>query len=372
MNLDFTSEQEMLRKSIAEYLSKECPYETVKEIEESEEGYNRKQWKKIAELGWMESCFPETYGGYGDSFLDLIIIMEEMGKAAFPSPFFSTVVLCGTTILKGGTEEQKKALLPKIVNGKLIVALALLEENVGLSEDDICLTAEPFGEDFFLKGTKLFVQDANIAQKLVTAVRIKDKGVTLFLVDTKSDGLVCTKMPTIGMDNQCEVVFDNVKVSGIDMIGNPGQGWEILTRMFPGATIAKCAEMVGGCRSSIDMTANYAKNRIQYGKPIGSYQAIQHYMANMLMGYDTTSNYLYRVAWMMDNKLDVSREVHALKAQSNDQFKFIAERGVQIHGGVGTAREFDIGLFYRRAKASEYVLGDSKYHNEKLAEALGL
>ncbi len=372
MNLDFTSEQEMLRKSVAEFLAKECPFETVKEIEESDEGYLPKLWKKMAELGWMEVYFPEAYGGYSDPFMDVMIIMEEMGKAAYPSPFFSTVILCGLILTEGGTEDQKNALLPKIANGKLIMALAQYEEEASYQPTGIRMPAELSGDQYVLNGTKMFVTDANIADKLIVAADVKDAGITLFLVDAKDPGITCTKMPAIGMDNTCEVIFKDVKVSKDDVVGNPGRGWEILERMFPKAIIAKCAEMMGSCKVSIDMTASYAKERVQYGKPIGGFQAIQHYMANMQLGYDTSINYLYKVAWMADEGMDVTKEVSALKAQVNEQYKYISERGVQIHGGVGTTREFNIALFYRRAKAAEYVLGDTDYHYEKLAQALGM
>ncbi|MFO7964518.1 MAG: acyl-CoA dehydrogenase [Desulfobacterales bacterium] len=372
MNLDFTSEQNMLRKSVAEFLTKECPPETVKEIEDSEEGFDKKHWKKMAELGWMEVFYPEAYGGYGDPFMDVMIIMEEMGKTTFPSPFFSTVIQCGLVILEGGSEDQKKALLSKIASGKLIMALAQYEEEVNYQESGITMPAEAAGDQYVLNGTKMFVMDANIADKLIVAARIKDAGTTLFLVDAKAPGITTSKMPSIGMDNCCEVVFKDVKVGKSDRVGDPGKGWEILERMFSKATIAKCAEMVGGCRAVIDMTAEYAKQRVQYGKPIGGFQAIQHYMANMLLGYDTASNYLYKVCWMAEEGMDVTKEVHALKAHVNEQYKFISERGVQIHGGVGTTREFNVGLYYRRAKASEYILGDSEYHWEKLAVSLGM
>lgn len=372
MNLDFTSEQNLLRKSVAEFLAKECPFEKVREIEESEEGFDKKHWKKMADLGWMEVFYPEEYGGYGDPFMDVMIIMEEMGKKTFPSPFFSTVVQCGLTILEGGSEEQKKDLLSKVARGKLILALAQYEEEASYNASGINMPADLDGDQYVLNGTKMFVMEANIADKIIVAARIPDAGVSLFLVDAKAPGITTSKMPTIGMDNCCEVIFKDVKVSKEDLIGEPGKGWEILERMFPKATVAKCAEMVGGCRAVIDMTAEYAKQRVQYGKPIGGYQAIQHYMANMLLGYDTTSNYLYKVCWMVDEGLDVTKEIHALKAQANEQFKFISERGVQIHGGVGTSREFDVALFYRRAKAWEYIMGDSDYHWEKLAVALGM
>jgi alkylation response protein AidB-like acyl-CoA dehydrogenase len=372
MNLDFTSEQNMLRKSVAEYLTKECPFDTVKEIEDSEEGYMPKHWKKMAELGWMEICIPEKYGGLGDPFFSTMIIMEEMGKTAFVSPYFSTVIQCGFTIIEGGSEDQKKSLLPKIATGKIIMALAQYEEEASYEEIGINMPAVLSGDQYVLNGIKLFVVDANIADKLIVAARVKDAGVTLFLVDKKAPGISVTKMPTMGMDNNCEVIFKDVKVNKTDLIGKHGEGWAILQKMAPKAIVAKCAEMLGGCKAAIDMTAEYAKNRVQYEKPIGGFQAIQHYMANMLLAYDTCVNFLYKVTWMVDEGLDVSKEIHALKAQVNEQYKFISERGVQIHGGVGTTREFNIALFYRRAKVSEYIMGDTEFHYEKLAQALGL
>jgi alkylation response protein AidB-like acyl-CoA dehydrogenase len=373
MDLGFSSEQDMLRKSVAEFLAKECPFERVKELEENEDGYDPKLWKKMAELGWMEGYFPEAYGGYDDPFMDMIIILEEMGKTAFPSPFFSTVIQCGLTILDGGSEDQKKALLPKIAQGKIIMALAQYEEEASYLEGGINMPAELSGDQYVLNGAKLFVTDANVADKLIVAARAGDAGVTLFLVDAKDPGITVTKIPTIALDNTCAVIFKDVKVAASAIIGNPGDGWKILEKMAQKATVAKCGEMLGACKATIDMTAAYAKQRVQYTKPIGGFQIIQHYMANMLLGYETSVNYMYKVAWMIDEEdMDVSKEVSALKAQVNEQNKFITERGVQIHGGVGTAREFDVALFFRRAKSSEFAMGDTDHHYEQVARVLGL
>ncbi len=372
MDMGFTSEQEILRKSVAEFLSKECPYERVKELEESQEGYSAKLWKKIAELGWLEMILPEEYGGFGDPFTNIVIILEEIGKAAFPSPFFSTIIQCGLIILEGGSDEQKRSLLGQIAEGNLIMALARYEEDASYLKSGINIQAVGSGNGYILNGTKMFVNDANIAQKLIVAARTEDSGITLFLVDTKDPGIVISKIPTIAMDNSCEVVFKDVSISGENTIGKSGMGWEILEKVSEKAAVAKSAEMIGGCKAAIDMTAGYAKKRIQYGKPIGGFQIIQHYMANMLLGYDTSFNYLYKVAWMIDEGMPCAREASALKAQVNEQYKFITERSVQIHGGVGTTREFNPGLFYRRAKAFEYAEGDTDHHYEKVAQGLGL
>jgi len=372
MDMGFTSEQDILRKSVAEFLAKECPYERVKELEESAEGYSPELWMKIAELGWLEMILPEEYGGFGDPFASLVIILEEIGRAAFPSPFFSTVIQCGLIVLEGGNDDQKRNLLGQIAEGKLIMALARYEEEGSYLKSGIKMRAAASGDGYVLNGTKMFVNDANIAQKLIVVTRTESNGSTLFLVDADDPGITISKIPTIAMDNCCEVLFKDVKIAGENIIGSPGKGWEILEKMSERAMVAKAAEMLGGCKASIDMTAGYAKKRIQYGKPIGGFQIIQHYMANMLLGYDTSFNYLYKVAWMIDEGLECAKEASALKAQVNEQYKFITERSVQIHGGVGTTREFNPGLFYRRAKAFEFAEGDTDHHYEKIAQGLGL
>jgi alkylation response protein AidB-like acyl-CoA dehydrogenase len=371
MDLDFNIEQEMLRKSVAEFLGKECPFDEVRELEESEKGYSPGLWKKMAQLGWMEACFPEAYGGYGESFFDIIIIMEEIGKKAYPSPFFSTVVLCGQTILEGGSEKQKKDLLGKIAAGKLIMALAQQEDDASFDPTEVTMPAELSGDQYVLNGSKMFVQDANVADKLIVAAR-SSEGVTLFLVDAGGLGISCRKLNTIGKDNICRVDFKDVKVSRDDLIGEPGRGAEILEKMSQRAVVAKCAEMVGGARESLEMTNSYAKQREQYGTPIGGFQIMQHYLADMKIGYETCANYLYRVAWMVDEGIATVLATSALKAEVNKQYKFITEKGVQIHGGIGTTREFNIGLFYRRAKAFEFVLGDADYHTERVAQEAGM
>ncbi len=372
MDFDFNSDQDMIIKSVAEFLKKECPYETVKDIEDSEEGYDKKMWKKMAQQLELQGIyFPEEFGGFEDDFLTLCLIMYEIGKMTFPSPYFSTVIQCGILVMEGGDKKQKKDILTKIIKGKLIMALAQYEEDASLDPEFIQMPATASGDEYTLNGTKLFVGDANIADKIISAART-DEGITLFIVDKKTDGITITKRNSIAKDNTCDVEFKDVKVSKDNILGKPGQGEELLNSMLEKATVAKCAEMLGGCEAAILMTAEYAKGRVQYKTPIAAFQSIQHYMANMKLGYDTCINYLYKIAWMIDEGVECSRDVSALKSRLNEVYNFIGDRGVQIHGGIGTTREFNIGLFYRRAKAFEFMMGDSEYHNEKIAQSLGL
>ncbi len=370
MELDFTSEQNMLRDTAAKFFAAECTYEHVKKIEETDAGYDPELWRKVAELGWTGLPFPSTYGGYDGTFMDLIIIQEEIGKAVFPSPFFSTVVQCGFLILEGGTEEQKTDLLGRIATGDLIMALAQFEDETDYDPESIAMTAQPKGDGFVLNGKKMFVMDANIAEKLIVAARAGGSGVSLFLVDAGAPGVAVTKIPTIAKDNTCEVTFGDVAVGKNDMLGAPGAGGALLEKMNLKAAVARAAEMVGGCKVCIDVSAAYARSREQYGNPIGGYQAIQHFMANMLLAYDTSSNYLYAVARMVDEGDDFARDAGALKAHVNESFRYVTERAVKIHGGIGTTREADVGLFYRRAYPFALSCGGTEYHYERVAASL--
>ncbi|MBT4087034.1 MAG: acyl-CoA dehydrogenase family protein, partial [Deltaproteobacteria bacterium] len=303
-------------------------------------------------------------------FFDLVLLHEEMGKALLPSPFFSTVIQCGLTILEGGSEEQKQNLLPEISKGKLLMALAQYEEDASYYLSDITMQAERQGGQYVLNGTKMFVPDANIADKLIVVVKTGVTEVSLLQVAGDDPGLRVTKMPTIGMDNTCEVIFKNVKTAQENMLGRPGQAEAILEKMNAKAMLLKAAEMIGSCRACLDMTTAYAKERNQYGKPIGGFQIIQHYLANMLIEYNTCHNYLYRTASVVDSGEDFGRDASALKACVNEANKFISERAVQIHGGIGTTREADVGLFFRKAKSNEFICGDTEMHREKVFESL--
>jgi alkylation response protein AidB-like acyl-CoA dehydrogenase len=369
MNLDFTTEQNTFRESAQRFLANHCPFDKVRQIEESAAGYAAELWPLMAELGWFGMAFPEQYGGFDGEFMYTVILQEEIGRACFPSPFFSTVLQCGLTILEGGSESQKQELLGKISEGRLIMALAQLEEEGSYHASGIQMTARPRNGHYVLNGVKMFVMDANVAQTLLVAARTPE-GITLFLVDAQAPGLTCTKMPTIGMDNCCRLVFSEVPVPATAVLGQTGKGWEALEKMAPRALVAKAAEMVGGCRGAIDLTAQYAKERVQYGRPIAGYQAIQHFMANMALAYDTGWSYLYKVASLIDAGQEVSVEASLLKSAMNENYLFVSERACHIHGGIGTTREAAIGLYFRRAKAFSYLMGDTEYHDEKVAAAI--
>lgn len=378
MDLGFSEEQEMLRKTARDFLETECPTSLVKEMAEDEQGYTPELWSKMAELGWMGLALPEEYDGMGMSFLDLAVLLEEMGRACLPGPFFSTVVLGGLTILEAGNEEQKKELLPKITAGETILTMALTEPSASYDPASITVKAVPDKDDYVISGTKLFVENANIADYLICVTRTKngaakgEDGITLFLVDGKSPGISTTLLKTIAGDKQCEVTFDNVRVPQKNMLGERDKGWPVVAKILQKATVAKCAEMIGGAQASLDMSVAYAKERIQFGRPIGSFQAIQHHCANMVTDVDGSRFITYQAAWMVSEGLPAVMEVSMAKAWVNEAYRRVTQLGHQIHGGIGFCMDHDMPLYFKRAKAAEPTFGSADWHREIVARELGL
>jgi len=375
MDFSLTEGQEMLRETARDFLATACPKSLVREMAEDQTGHPLQLWQKMAELGWMGIFIPEEYGGAGMSFVDLVVLLEQMGRACLPGPFFSTVVLGGLTVLEAGSEEQKQELLPRLAEGELLLTLALTEASATYGAEGIQIKATPKDGGFLLQGNKLFVPDAHVSDYLICAARTSETdtpgdGITLFLVDGQSPGVSCTLLETIAGDKQCQVVFDSVSVPGTSVLGTPNEGWPILERVLEQAVIARCAEMVGGARQVLEMAVAYAKERTAFGHPIGSFQAIQHYCADMLVDVDGCSLLTYSAAWRLGEGLSAAQEVAMAKALTSEKFKRIAALGIQIHGAIGFTEEHDLPLYFKRAKAWELSLGDSSFHLDKIAKAV--
>jgi len=281
MDLGLSEEQEMLKESARDFLQKECPKRLVRQLDESDEGYSMELWHRMAELDWIGLVFPEEYGGSGRSFLDLAILLEEMGYNIVPGPFFPTVVLGGLAVLMAGSQEQKKEFLPRIARGEMILSPALTEPSASYDAASVRTEAIARDGEYVIKGTKLFVLNANVADYVLCVARTKETtdsedGITVFLVDAGSPGLKCTLLKTLAHDKQCEVTFDNVTVSEKNVLGKKDEGWPIVRAILQQAAVAKCAEMVGGAQAALDMAVNYAKERVQFGRPIGSFQQYGH------------------------------------------------------------------------------------------------
>ena len=377
MDLALSEEQEMVKKMARDFLTDKFPKTAVKEIEESELGYSPELWREMAGLGWMGLALPEKYGGGDMSFLDLAVLLEEMGRACLPGPYFSTVVLGGLTILDTGSEEQKQEYLPKIASGEAIFTLALTEPSARYDAAAIETEAAADKDAYILNGTKLFVPDAHIADYMLVVARTNEKskgeeGITIFMVDAKSPGISHTVLKTIANDKLCEVVFSQVKVPKENVLGQLNQGWSVVQKIIQRAAVAKCCEMVGCIQQALDMTVDYAKERKQYDRPIGSFQVIQHYCADMATDVDGTRLSTYQTAWMLSEGLPCTKEVAIAKAWAGEACQRVMALAHQIHGAIGVTIDHDLQYYTRQAKAAEVSFGDANFYREIVAQEMGL
>ena len=376
MDPRLSEEQEILRKSARDFLTEKCPKSLVKEMEKDEKGYSPELWKEMADLGWMGLAFPEKYGGGGMSFLDLAVLLEEMGRALFPGPFFSTVILGGLPILDIGSDEQKEKYLPEIINGKAIFTVALTEAEGTYKASSVKTKATAENGNYVINGTKLFVHDASVADYFLVVARTDDKakdedGITIFIVDANSPGISKTVLDTIARDKQCEVTFKQVKVPKGNILGKLNQGWGEVQNIIERAAIAKCCEMLGGMQVVLDMTVAYVKERIQFDVPVGVFQAIQHHCVYMLVEVEGSRAAAYDAAWRVSTGRPYSAEAAVTKAWVSDAYQHVVALGTQAHGGVSIIEDHDMPLYFRRAKAAELAFGDARFHRKTVAKNLG-
>ena len=378
MDFHFSEEQKMLRESARDFLQTECPKTFVREMEKDPKGYAPGLWRKMADLGWMGIVFPEAYGGIGGDFLDLLVLLEEMGRACLPGPFFSTVVLGGVPILEAGSASQKEEFLSRIASGRMIMTLAHTEP-VTTQFDPHLIGVKARAEEnrYSINGTKLFVPDAHVADYMICVVRTDGKndsrkGITLFLVDAQSPGIKREVLKTVARDKQCEVTFQKVKVPPGSILGRLHEGAPILEKVLQKAAVAKCAEMIGGAQFVLDMCVSYAKEREQFGKLIGTFQAVQHHCANMVLNIEGGRYITYKAAWMLSKGIPCTKFVAVAKAWVSDAYKRVAGLGHQIMAGTGYMEEHDMPLYSRRAKAAELAFGDASYWKGWVAKEIGL
>ena len=377
MNFTFAEEQEMLRKMARDFLVDKCPKTTVKQMQDSEKGYSPELWQEMAGLGWMGLVLPEKYGGTEMSFLDLTVLLEEMGRSCLPGPFISTVVLGALPILESGTDEQKQKYLPGISAGKTIFTLALTEASASYDPASVTVKATLDKDGYLINGAKLFVPDANVADFMLLVARTDekaapDKGLTVFIVDAKSQGISHTVLKTIAHDRLCEVVFKGVKVPKENILGKPNQGWEVVQKVMQKAAVAKCAQILGSIQMMLEMTVSYAKERVQYDHPIGSFQVIQHYCANMSTDVDGSRFSTYQAAWMLSQGLPCVSEVVIAKAWANEAFGRVSTLAHQIHGAIGCTIDHDLQFYTRQGAAAALTFGSGDACREMLAQEMGL
>jgi alkylation response protein AidB-like acyl-CoA dehydrogenase len=378
MNFGFNDEQELLRSTARKFFENESPSEVVRRLMDTPEGMTPELWGKLAEQGWLGLVFPEAYDGMGLGFVDLTVLMEEMGRAVVPGPYFSTVLLGGLAIVEAGSEAQKKEWLPKIAGGHKRVTLAWMEPSAMLGAAGVTLEAKGAGGGYTLTGTKLFVPDAHTADAIVVAARTGadkgDEGVSLFLVPRDARGVEVKLLPTMDQTRKlCEVTLSGVSLGADALVGGAGTGWAPLARVLDRACVALCAEMCGGAQKVLDMTVEYAKIRQAFGKPIGSYQGVKHKAADMLVEVENSKSITYYAAWAMDeDSAEGPLAVSMAKAYVSDAYRRVSAAGIQLHGGIGFTWEHDLHLYFKRAKGSEFTFGDATYHRERVAQLVHL
>jgi alkylation response protein AidB-like acyl-CoA dehydrogenase len=377
MDFAFSEEQEMLRASARDFLAKEVPSSYVRRMLEAPDAWDEAFWKKLADMGWTGLGIPEAYGGVG-TFLDLVVVLEEAGRALLPGPFLSTMGLAVPTLLEAATERQKESVLGRIAAGDARATLAFSEPAGRWDAEGVqMLGAERRGDGWRLDGIKLFVPDAGVADYMVVAARTRpagEEGVSLFLLEGRPAGLTVTPLETMDMTRRWyEVRFEGVELPADALMGTADQGWPALRRALEWAETALCAEMIGGAQHVLDTSVEYAKTRHQFGRPIGVYQAVSHKLADMLLETESARSATYYAAWTIDaDAPDRSLAASMAKAYVSDAYRKAAGDGIQVHGGIGFTWEHDMHLYFKRAKASEVTLGDATYHRELVAQALDL
>ncbi|XUM24124.1 acyl-CoA dehydrogenase family protein [Bradyrhizobium oligotrophicum S58] len=369
MNFDFSDDQKQLRDQARKFLAEKCPPKAVRVVLDGKEPYDRALWKGFAEMGFLGVAIPEEYGGAGAGHLELCVIAEEVGRALAPVPFSSTVYLAAEALMLAGNDAQKQAWLPKIANGEVIGTLALFEGTGNPSPKAIKLEAA----NGVLNGTKRPVADGAIADLIIVAARTgstgRDSDISLFLVDTEAGGVETKALtnldPTRG---QAELTFKNCKA---EPLGAAGEGWSIITQVLDRAAVLTAFEQVGGSDRALEMGRDYALDRIAFGRPIGSFQAVKHMLADMYVSATLARSNSYYGAWALStNAPELPEAAASARISATQAFQHCAKNNIQVHGGMGFTWEFDCHMYYRRANALALGLGSLSYWEDQLIERM--
>ena len=371
MDFGLNEDQETLARYAREFLTNECPSSFVRTMMEGETAHEPAFYAKLAELGWLGIAVPEEFGGQGMSYVDLAVLLEETGRAVLPGPFFATVGLAAPVILEAGTDAQRKALLPPLASGERTATVAYTEPSARVDASGVELAARAENGGFVLTGTKSFVLDAHVADTIVVAARTNEsddpsEGVTLFVVDPKANGVSIKQLKTMDMTRRlCDVSLDGVAVGADAVLGEVDKGWSRLERALQKSAALLSAECVGGANQVLDMSVEYARNRIQFGRPIGSFQAVKHKCADMLVDVELARSAMYYAAWSASSdESELPLAASMAKSFCSDAYLRVATNGIHVHGGIGFTWEHDMHIYFKRAKANEVLLGDPTHHRD--------
>ena len=367
MHFDLSSEQQLLQTSARKFLARECPVELVRELMETDTGFDETLWRRMADQGWVAVTLPETHGGLGLGLVELAVVAEALGRACVPGPFISTH-WAAALIAEAGDDEQRRRHLAPLADGSERATVALLESNGSWDSASVSLEADATDEGYVITGGKHYVMDAAVADHLVVAVRIADSP-ALVIVPRQAEGVTIT--PTPGLDatrRLYRVDFENVSVAETSLLARDDVADAALRRSMQVGAVAACADLLGGMEWVLETTVEYAKVRRQFDRPIGAFQAVQHQCADMLLMLESARSATYYAAWTLTERDPAApRAVSIAKAYCSDAGREVAGRGVQVHGGIGFTWEHDLHLYYRRAKASELMFGDATWHREQIA-----
>ncbi len=376
MDFAFSDEQEELRRTVRGFLADKSPESEVRRLMETTEGYDPKLWQQMGEqLGLQGLAIPEEFGGAGFTFLELGVVLEEMGRALLCAPYFSTAVLAANTLLLSGDDAAKEEYLPGLASGESIGTLALTEDDGRWDADGVALQASRSGDGWTLSGTKSFVLDGHVADLILVAARTGSgsgaEGLSIFAVPGDAAGLTRTPLSTLDQTRkQARLTFNAVPAR---LVGAEGAAWPVLSQVLDLAAVALAAEQVGGAQRVLDMSVEYAKVRVQFGRPIGSFQAIKHKCADMLVEVESAKSAAYYGLWAGSELNDELPTVASLaKAYCSDAYVHCAAENIQIHGGIGFTWEHPAHLYFKRAKSSQLFFGDPTYHRELLAQRIGV
>ena len=371
MRFAVSDEQRELRDSVRRFLADRAPLSRVRELMETPDGTDQKVWQQAGtQLGLQGIAIGEEYGGGGFSFAEQAIVLEELGAALYGGPYLASAVLAATALLSGSDEAARRELLPGIASGQTVATLAFTEDDGSWAPEAIRLAAAPGGEGWVLDGHKSFVLDGHTAD-LILAVAAAGSGLSLFAVQPGAKGLERRGLPTLDQTRKlARLEFDSVPGR---LIGAPGDAAGVLARTLDVAAIALAAEQLGGAQRALDMATAYAKVRHQFGRPIGSFQAIKHRCADLLLEVESLRSAVsYAAAAVAEDSAEIPVVAALVKAYASDVYFHVAAENIQIHGGIGFTWEHDAHLYFKRAKASELFLGDASYHREHLAERIGV
>ena len=374
MDLGLSEIQKMLQESSRDYLVENCTMDYIRAMESDQIGISDEIWKNMADMGWLGLMIPEIYGGSGFNFDDMSILLEEMGKVALSGPFFSTSVIGAQTLLLSGDESQKKEFLPKIASGNLKFSLAFNEKTGSFEESEVSTTTSiKNDEGWTLNGEKYFVNDAVGADYFIVASASENnEGISLFLVPSKSDGIEIEKMEAIGGDKISKVNFQEIKLLDSQLLGKEGEAWKTLSKVFNYGAIGKTSEMSGAALRVMDMTLNYIKDRKQFDRPIGSFQAVQHHAADMAILTKVSTQFSRKAAWEISNKDNSNINIHRAKSYVSKAFHDVCQISHQLHGAIGYTWDYDLQVFTRKMQHQKLAYGDTDFHQKKISNLLNL